>query len=1249
MMQEHVSEHMPKVEDMFPERVSILDGDFQQKISSDSNFAIFGSKPNEKLLSNEQGTLFNHQQATKEYLKKYDRLLIMDEPGTGKTCSVAGFTELVSTHISYPEEVDGRLELNLLGFEKVIVLVKGNAQEADFKNQLVCKCAKAGRYRTQSLHSVTIDTGKVYEIYHYATFANKIKREGIKSAAKQFSNKIIWIDEGHNLIKKGSDDELLPVSGKSEIYGIINELAHSVTNSKIIISTATVAINHPPEFGLLMNILLPLPGQLPPDFDPRILSDRALQVLFPGIPEQSVAEAMQGIWDVDEWASFYEPQIPEDFDYVGSDVETYGAYCQGYLTYSRSLETGVVNTYRPSKYNEILPGIMDPDLEDQEIPKVEDIIKRTVHVNVMSEHQTKYYSQIDKANITENMDYSLVVYPDGTSGNKQTEDLGNVQKKISRLVEERKNTTDEDKLRKFDERIARLQNKEDDLTLGKGIETGSYGFDKYFKKDKNDYYEVSSEMRKFLTKKGKDPRQIISQLRILSATFAEIAEIEYQAEGKAAIYSSRLNASGANELGAYFRMLGFDIYNPSEKKNLGGRRKKSSFCGSRDEDEELVDIGMEKKKRLAIIHGQLAMSKIRDILRVYNSPQNIDGEYISKLIFTATAREGVNFSEVRRYHDTYGDFTESNMYQGRSRTNRATSHLITLARKKAAGEKAEVELDLYYHCAVPGKMTSGRVGKGKGRGTSGEEALGYNYRVYKIAFSKDIPNMHLMRMLKRVSVTCLIHYRRNVRPGDRDLSRECEYKKCAYKCMRDPPSEISDKGDVTNFPQELKDSFMYSLQELLKVRPYFTSKELSILFAGVPMKRIHAILSEIVMSKHPFTDRFGLTTFLHSTNGVYFTRREYPTSKNYDPEMYYYTQGMIFHETTEIADIVKNVAKSNIPSIFEEISTLPSLEATRSFLYTLPFKTQVLVLEAAMKDIVENNPRLADVDILKRVQDIYSLMVYHIPLPDSKITQEAGILSKITRGRPRKAGGKTAAKEEEIVDLKEYFKGQKPVKKLVVVHTMLTQDTELHNYGRSNRFMSASGANIRILDPKEISGERGWRSANEDESIVIRKIVSAMNIRRLSTAINQDIYAFRLVGDTLLIVANPECATGNKKGCLSKKFGKSCDSWDIVDLYKIVYILGAAKTQQKIGNITVAGMKEFISKSKQIPYRRLNNWPDDLVEFVYSMASFVIRNERDTLCSLIEKELKSRGAYYDSNPLTTQEERAFFRKIKALA
>lgn len=64
----------------------------QTLITAKQEFSELASELGEKLPKG-RGKLYKHQLMTLRYLRAYDDLLVISEPGTGKTCEVLGFAE----------------------------------------------------------------------------------------------------------------------------------------------------------------------------------------------------------------------------------------------------------------------------------------------------------------------------------------------------------------------------------------------------------------------------------------------------------------------------------------------------------------------------------------------------------------------------------------------------------------------------------------------------------------------------------------------------------------------------------------------------------------------------------------------------------------------------------------------------------------------------------------------------------------------------------------------------------------------------------------------------------------------------------------------------------------------------------------------------------------------------------------------------------------------------------------------------
>lgn len=213
------------------------------------------------------GQPMKHQMIIARFISShtpYKGLLLMHEPGTGKTCSsVAAIEQIRSEYNSY---------------NGALVLMKGSNLINNYINELVfvCTCKKQdkekkcvdGPYIPDDYHEEGITeeqkkrriNAKIKEYYEFDTFGvfssriNKMKKENI---LKKYSNKIIVIDEVHNLRIKDEENH----------YSIIHKFLHTVENCKIILLTGTPMVDKPEEIASVMNLILPIDKQLPTEED----------------------------------------------------------------------------------------------------------------------------------------------------------------------------------------------------------------------------------------------------------------------------------------------------------------------------------------------------------------------------------------------------------------------------------------------------------------------------------------------------------------------------------------------------------------------------------------------------------------------------------------------------------------------------------------------------------------------------------------------------------------------------------------------------------------------------------------------------------------------------------------------------------------------------------------------------------------------------------------------------------------------
>lgn len=219
----------------------------------DFNLSIFKKKEfyDEKLPKIEKfpekpGDQFKHQKIIARFLSSrtmYDQLLLTHFLGSGKTCTAIGAIEQIRSEKS-----------SITG---AIIFAKGETLLRNFINELVNKCT-SGYYKDPT--SVRINNKKVREYYNfetYETFAKYIKSISNKTIEEKFSNKILVLDEVHNLrLKKKKEEDL-------NIYEEFWRLCHYTKNTKILLLSATPMTDTPFEIANILNLILPIGEQLP--------------------------------------------------------------------------------------------------------------------------------------------------------------------------------------------------------------------------------------------------------------------------------------------------------------------------------------------------------------------------------------------------------------------------------------------------------------------------------------------------------------------------------------------------------------------------------------------------------------------------------------------------------------------------------------------------------------------------------------------------------------------------------------------------------------------------------------------------------------------------------------------------------------------------------------------------------------------------------------------------------------------------
>ena len=520
------------------------------------------------------------------------------------------------------------------------------------------------------------------------------------------------------------------------------------------------------------------------------------------------------------------PKVKEDSFYENLTLEQLEPYIRGMVTFVRFSETNIkvsnkgvdfkdfvhsIEYNREGTSNKIVPDVKKVvnnvvvEVSSGKNKTKKDFVTKKVHSQitiypiVMNDFQQKYYEEAEKlkkdAFLDKARQSSTFVFPDGSFG----------QKGFLKYVE----------LNEYQNYSLR---------------------ETYFKKGK----QVQS-LKSYIN--NDDIDQSISNLGQLSCKFQKYVKKEIEASkkerpGNSFCYIEHVEGSGVIVLSLILEQLGFENF----------RLNDSTIVDSKNRIRE----NFKKKKRFALITGKT--TNLRNMLRVFNSPDNMDGEYIQMILASEVARDGINIKNVLRGYILSPGWHESGMHQALSRFVRADSHNLLRQRNmeemKIDDESYKVKVDIYRLASVRKDEIN--------KNFKNYEDFSVDVKTYLEAERKDIKIRRIMRFFKVCAFDAYLNYSRNFRKTDRDYSKESDYMKALPRIWksRGAPENTKRKGIALNQGPD-KEDVVFNTYNIMYVEEntYGYNMLAKYLNAETKIINIKKFL-ESVSEKSEFKDRY---------------------------------------------------------------------------------------------------------------------------------------------------------------------------------------------------------------------------------------------------------------------------------------------------------------------------------------------------------------------------------------------------------
>jgi hypothetical protein len=336
-------------------------------------------------------------------------------------------------------------------------------------------------------------------------------------------------------------------------------------------------------------------------------------------------------------------------------------------------------------------------------------------------------------------------------------------------------------------------------------------------------YTLSNTFKKML--KGNTTEKTIENISKYSSKYSKLIKHILDTKGSCFIYCSFVKGSGAILLSLLLELCGFSKANGSETT---------------------------PRKRYGLLSSTEG-SNIKKIIKRFNKPDNLYGDYIRVIIGSRIVGEGLSFFNIQQVHVLTPHWNFSETEQAIARANRSFSHEDLLDRNQ------NITVNIFLYTSIP---------------TQGKNLLlndSIDLRMYLKSERKDISIKNIERLIKETAFDCALNYTRNSQYKD-DFSRNCEYLNCDYKCDGVPELDITNIDDstyklyyietkVNKITEEIKKlyrkDFIYTFQYISEKIAYGNYEILS-------------ALRKIVNNNIMIYNKYGYPNYLREESNSYF-------------------------------------------------------------------------------------------------------------------------------------------------------------------------------------------------------------------------------------------------------------------------------------------------------------------------------------------------------------------------------------------
>ena len=1134
------------MEDFIPVYPSMDDPDIQRIFTSKKEFnELLPNTMKEKSDDRrderkDDRQLYNYQELFARTMVISDRMLNMYETGAGKTCAfIAGVEKY---------KFKG-------AFKKCIIVSSSDELNEGIFNKIVNTCTPVEEYSIKLTEEeekednadkilkkrVMASLRKWYSDKTYEAFTRKLQDLDEDQIFTKYNNCIFIFDEAHNMVPiKENREKNLDLENR---YKQFSKLCHNIPQSKICLLTATPMKNKPEELIKLMNLLLPIDGQIP----------------------------MKSIYGLSELEPYFRGKI----SYIKKPTDKIKLKYMGKEMIFRDDALDLSLDSRDPAFDRSDRSADGPGRPDsKKLTNIE--VPINMYFSTMGDLQEEQYVVPDtQAFRTRSTSDAALAFP----------------------IINGKITTSTDFIEES----------------GSTIKWKSYP-EFLDWSERGEYIDFKNWIYN-----GGD----LSNLRRISGKLAEMIEIETTEPGCSFIYSSLVAGSGVKFMMMVMCLFGkFQQFTESNFDVIFNKQGK-------------VKESFKKAPRIALItSGAFAKARQEMILKLFNSVENVNGEYIKIIIGSEKTKEGIDVFHCQRIHLHFPGWHWAGMTQAINRGHRIGGHVeLRKYKVQKAIEMGLVEGTEEYkkYTDIEVKVYIHAIDYNLDENVRNISNNNNDYFFMKKAVKKEIKITRMMTILKICAVDNMINRERNIYEDDDPFN--------FYKGIKFIPSwtEITTPGYIPF----ITDPTDYSTYKILYFDPKkITNKIMKIIdrqgyisydaiydkFKEYSKQDIYETINNINSSGKYIENSLGEKMILKIThNGLLAQRFSYPCDKSLIDDISIYDHPSIFSIKRNLSSylelyrtpMLKNIISKLVFYIFKmESSPITSSEAATGH----PVSEEYI-------DFIKSKSRWIQVCILEELINL---------ITGTGTSANARAIANYT---PSPSKSNIIKFLNFIYEGYFYHFNQTDDEPEVWIHTMTVNTEQESTHAIYPIHKSPKNIKILSLVEKNI----GWRLLTEEEDLKYRELIKTVIENKLAVYEKNSLYGHILQDGKFRIVDNrsgsdkkiaPEDLKLNDRR--GDKRGKDSDSFKKVD--RIVMAIA-----EKI--YPPSSMK---TKNESIKYLREAMKGEYTTEYINSISDedVQIYNKWNQCTNLtkffnieITKKLRQEGRLYEPYFLTYKDQK----------